>query len=159
MSKTTLLYSVHWTCRSWSKHFGEIYSVDKTLVHYTSPKYLILTIIRYETQAGKSVKVSHSKLKQLSSKGSIMDRAAKWSKEKTNSLWKFEQKLLMNMQSFTELLGLSTSYFVKLTTTGSLKFVLKWTVLMFNHSSNSKESIHLFELYWKCIWGYFILLI
>lgn len=81
----------------------------------------------------------------MSSKGSIMDRAAKWSKEKTNSLWKFEQKLLMNMQSFTELLGLSTSYFVKLTTTGSLKFVLKWTVLMFNHSSNSKESIHLFR--------------
>ena len=100
MSKTTLLYSVHWTCKSWSKHFGEIYSVDQTLVHYTSPKYLILTIIRYETQAGKSVKVSHSKLKQLSSKGSIMDRAAKWSKEKTNSLWKFEQKLLMNFAEF-----------------------------------------------------------
>ena len=29
-----------------------------------------------------------------------MDRAAKWSKEKTNSLRKFEQKLLMNFAEF-----------------------------------------------------------
>lgn len=36
----------------------------------------------------------------MSSKGSIMDRAAKLSKEKTYSLWKFEQKLLMNFAEF-----------------------------------------------------------
>lgn len=51
--------------------------------------------------AGWEISKSASfQIKIIVFKGTIMDRAAKWSKEKTNSLWKFEQKLLMNFAEF-----------------------------------------------------------
>ena len=89
-----------------------------------------------------------------------MDRAAKLSKEKTYSLWKFEQKLLMNFAEFYW-----TTRFVDLLfcqVNNYWIFEIRVEVNCPNvqpfFNSNSKESIHLFKLYWKCIWGYFILL-